>query len=69
MAIQGEAIVSLECVLPLNSDILKSHLQLISREGSDTKGGQGWSSEGIPPPPGLKSPHSLPLIYYRFLYK
>lgn len=54
MAIQGEAIVSLECVLPLNSDILKSHLQLISREGSDTKGGKGWSSEGIPPPPGAE---------------
>lgn len=49
MAIQGEAIVSLECVLPLNSDILKSHLQLISRERSDTKGGKGWSSEGTPP--------------------
>lgn len=40
------AIVSLECVLPLNSDILKSHLQPILREGSNAKGGRGWSSEG-----------------------
>lgn len=45
--------MSLECVLPLNSDILKSHLQLIPRERSDTKGGRNWSSEGTPHRAGI----------------
>lgn len=38
--------MSLECVLPLNSDVLESHLQPIPGVGSDAKGGRGWSSEG-----------------------